>query len=122
MLSLLTAAVMLFMVLLSGAAAADFILKWDPHPEADLAGYKIHYKEKSYGEPYDGQGAAQGDSPIIVPVALLQDPDNPQYQITGLKDNKIYFFVLTAYDDADPANESDYSNVMSNLRFTHLIE
>jgi hypothetical protein len=51
MLSLLTAAVMLFMVLLSGAA--------------------------------------QGDSPIIVPLALLQDPDNPQYQITGLEDNKI---------------------------------
>jgi len=51
MLSLLTAAVMLFMVLLSGAA--------------------------------------QGDSPIIVPLALLQDPDNSQYQITGLEDNKI---------------------------------
>ena len=118
-LSLITAAVMLFMVLLSGAAAADFTLRWDPNLEGDLAGYKIHYKEKSYGEPYDGQGAAQGDSPIIVPLALLEDPDNPQYQITGLKDNKIYFFVLTAYDDADPANESDYSNVMSNLRFTH---
>jgi hypothetical protein len=119
MLSLLTAAVMLFMVLLSGVAAADVTLRWDPNLEGDLAGYKIHYKEKSYGEPYDGQGAAQGDSPIIVPLALLEDPDNPQYQITGLKDNKIYFFVLTAYDDADPANESDYSNVMSNLRFTH---
>ena len=119
MLSLLTAAVMLFMVLLSGAAAADFTLGWDPNPEGDLAGYKIYYKEKSYGEPYDGQDADQGDSPIIVPLALLEDPDNPQYQITGLKDNKIYFFVLTAYDDADPANESDYSNVMSNLRFTH---
>ena len=89
MLSMLTAAVMLFLVLLSGAAAADFILKWDPHPEADLAGYKIYYKEKFYGEPYDGKGAAQGDSPIIVPLALLQDPDNPQYQITGLEDNKI---------------------------------
>ena len=85
MLSLLTAAVMLFMVLLSGAAAADVTLRWDPNTEADLAGYKIYYKEKSYGEPYDGQG----DSPIIVPLALLQYPDNPQYQITGLEDNKI---------------------------------
>ena len=88
-LSLLTAAVILIVVLPSGAAAADFTLRWDPNLEEDLAGYKIYYKEKFYGEPYDGKGAAQGDSPIIVPLALLQDPDNPQYQITGLEDNKI---------------------------------
>jgi hypothetical protein len=118
-LSLLTAAVMLFMVLPSGAAAADFTLRWDPNPEADLAGYKVHYKEKSHGEPYDGQGADQGNSPIIVRLALLEDTDNPQYQITGLQDNKIYFFVLTAYDQGDPPHESDYSNIASKLRITH---
>jgi hypothetical protein len=106
-------------VLLSGAAAADFTLRWDPNPEADLAGYKVHYKEKSHGEPYDGQGADQGNSPIIVRLALLEDTDNPQYQITGLQDNKIYFFVLTAYDQGDPPHESDYSNIASKLRITH---
>jgi len=118
-LSLLAASVMFFMLLLSGAAAADFTLGWDPNREEDLAGYKIYYKEKFYSEPYDGKDAEQGDSPIIVPRILLKDPDNPQFRITGLKDNKIYFFILTAFDNSDPANESDFSNVISNLRITH---
>jgi hypothetical protein len=118
-LSLLSAVAILFLVLLSGAAAADLTLRWDPNLEEDLAGYKFYYKEKSYGEPYDGKGADQGDSPIIIPLTSLADPENPQFQITGLADNKIYFFVLTAYDDAEPANESEYSNAMSNLHITH---
>ena len=118
-LSLLSAVAILLLVLPSGAAAAEITLRWDPNQEEDLAGYKIYYKDKSYGEPYDGKGADQGDSPIRVPLPLLADPENPQFRITGLADNKIYFFVLTAYDDSDPANESDYSNVMSNLRITH---
>ena len=50
-LSLLFAAVILFMVFPSAAAAADFTLGWNPNQEEDLSGYKIHYKEKSYGEP-----------------------------------------------------------------------
>ena len=60
MLSLLTAAVMLFMVLLSGAAAADFTLGWDPNPEGNLAGYKIYYKEKSHGESHGGRAGVGG--------------------------------------------------------------
>ena len=119
MLSLLSAAVILLMVLPSVSAAAGITLGWDPNQEEDLAGYKIYYKEKSYGEPYDGESADQGDSPIIVPLSLLADPDNPHFHITGLDDNKVYFFVLTAFDNGDPANESDYSNVMSNLHITH---
>jgi hypothetical protein len=94
-LSLLTAAVMLFMVLLSGAAAAYFTLRWDPNPEEDLAGYKIHYKEESYGEPYDGQDADQGDSPIIVPLVLLEDPENPQSQITGCETFESSYFAAS---------------------------
>ena len=118
-LSLLFAAVILFMVFPSAAAAADFTLGWNPNQEEDLSGYKIHYKEKSYGEPYDGEGADQGDSPIIVPRTSLANPDYPQYRITGLDDNKVYFFVLTAFDNADPPTESGYSNAMSNLVITH---
>jgi hypothetical protein len=53
-LSLLFAAVILFMVFPSAAAAADFTLGWNPNQEEDLSGYKIHYKEKSYGEPGGG--------------------------------------------------------------------
>jgi len=115
---LLAAAMCLFLFPAS-LIAADLSIAWDPNQEEDLAGYKIYYKDKSYGEPYDGKGAVQGNSPIKVPLTSLADPENPQFKITGLADNKIYFFVLTAYDDAEPANESGYSNVMSNLHFTH---
>ena len=116
---LLSTVVMFLFLFPTSLIAAEITLRWDPNLEEDLSGYKIHYKEKSYGEPYDRTGADQGDSPITVPLNSLVDPDNPQIRITGLKDNKIYFFVLTAYDDAEPANESNYSNVMSNLHITH---
>ncbi len=116
---LLSAVVMFLLLFPANLMAAEITLRWDPNLEDDLAGYKIHYKEKSFGEPYDGKGADQGESPILVPLILLENPDNPQYRITGLKDNKIYFFAMTAYDQDDPPNESDYSNIMSNLRITH---
>jgi len=118
MLSLFTAVATLILILPSGAAAADITLRWDPNREKNLAGYKIYYRDKSYGEPYDGKDADQGISPIKIPLASLTDPENPQFKITGLVGNRIYFFVLTAYDAAEPANESDYSNVMSDLRLT----
>ena len=118
-LSLLSAAIILLLILPLCADTAEVTLRWDPNQEEDLAGYKIYYKEKSYGEPYDGKGAFQGNSPIKVPLISLADPENPQFKITALADNKIYYFVLTAYDDAEPANESGYSNVMSNLHITH---
>jgi hypothetical protein len=119
---LLSAVVMSVLLLPADLIAADLTLRWDPNQEEGLAGYKIHYKEKSYGEPYDGKGAEQGDSPIIVPLTSLADPENPQFRITGLADNKIFFVVLTAFDDAEPANESEYSNVMSNLHISHPAE
>ena len=115
---LLPAVVMFLFLFPPNLIAFDVTLRWDPNQEEDLAGYKIHYKEKSYGEPYEGQGADQGASPIIVPLILLEDPDNPQYRITGLVDNKVYFFAMTAYDQEDTPHESDYSNITSNLRIT----
>ena len=91
MLSLLSAAVMLFMVLPSGAAAADITLGWDPNQEEDLAGYKIYYKEKSYGEPYDGEGADQGDSPIIVPLSFSKILTTPNFVSPDWKTTKSIF-------------------------------
>jgi len=115
---LLLAVLAWFLLFPPGIIAADFTLAWDPNQEEDLAGYKIYYKEKSYGEPYDSEDADQGKSPITVPLILLEDRDNPQYRLTGLPDNKIYFFAVTAYDQDDPPNESDYSNIASNLAIT----
>ena len=107
-----------FLLFPPGIVAADFTLRWNPNQEEALAGYKIYYKAKSYGEPYDGEDADQGPSPITVPIILIEDHDNPQYRLTGLDDNKIYFFAVKAYDQEDPPNESDFSNIASNLAIT----
>jgi hypothetical protein len=63
--------------------------------------------------PYDGTGADQGTSPITVAVQDLGDPNNPEYTFTGLNDNEVYFFVVTAYDDG--GLESSYSNEVNIL-------
>jgi hypothetical protein len=87
----------------------DRSFAWDANTEPDLAGYYIHYKNGS-GEPYDGTGAVEGDSPIKIPLSSLLDPANPVYTIHGLSDFETFYFVATAYDIY--GNESDYSNVL----------
>jgi hypothetical protein len=95
-------------------SAAQVTLAWDANTESDLAGYKIYYKTGSPGEPYNGTGADQGPAPIIVPLYEFSDPDNPEYRLTGLSDEEVYYFVVTAYDNEDPENESSFSNWVSN--------
>ena len=86
----------------------DRSFAWDANTEPDLAGYNIYYKDGNSGTPYDGTGADEGNSPIQIPIASLNDPENPEYTIHGLSDTETYFFVITAYDIF--GNESDFSN------------
>ena len=81
-------------------------LAWAANTEPDLAGYYLYYKIGNPSEPFDGTGVSQGDSPIKIPLAQLSDPDNPEYTLTGLDDQAVYYFVLTAYDNEDPENET----------------
>lgn len=83
------------------AWAGSVILEWDPNTEPDLAGYKIYYKIGSSGEPYNGTGAAEGDSPIDVGNVT-------EFILSGLTEGLTYYFVATAYDTE--GLESDYSN------------
>lgn len=89
---------LLFFLFATFAHSAQLSLIWDPNPETDLSGYKLHYKTVSSGGPYDGTGADQGPSPITLPIGGLTDPNNPAYTLTGLDDNEFYFFVVTAYN------------------------
>ncbi len=88
--------------------AADVTLAWSGNSESDLTGYYIYYKTGSSGAPYNGTVAVEGNSPIQVPVAELDNPAYPEYTIHGLSDTETTYFVLTAYDTE--GNESGYSN------------
>ena len=96
---------------------ADITLIWDANTEDDLAGYKLYYKVDVSGEPYDGTNANEGTSPIDIPLTTSGfDPENPEFTMTGLPNEYIYFIALTAYDTSD--NESGYSNEVSSFYFT----
>jgi len=81
--------------------AKDVTLEWDPNTEPDLAGYEVYYKAGSSGEPYDGTGATEGDSPIDV-------GDVTTFTLHSLADDVTYFLVVKAYDTE--GLYSDYSN------------
>jgi hypothetical protein len=93
-----------FVVFQQPVWAKDITLAWDPNTEPDLAGYKIYYKPGASGGQnlanYPGKGAAEGDSPIFVP---LQEDENfdagmVQFTLHGLDEAKTYCFVVTAYN------------------------
>jgi PKD repeat protein len=93
---------------------------WDANTEPHLSGYKIYYKTGSPGPPYDGVGATQGDSPIVIELdpngdgdtsdGDLSDPASPEFTIDGLSDTETTYSVVTAYSVDD---ESGYSNELS---------
>lgn len=79
------------------------ILKWDANDAYDLAGYKVYYDFDNSQPPYDGTGAAEGNSGEI----FIYGTETAQ--LTGLPEGVMYVTV-TAFDYE--GNESDYSNVV----------
>ena len=101
---------LVFCLLTTFANSAEVTLLWDSNTESDLAGYKIYYNIYS-GEPYDGEDADQGLSPITVDINELDNSNNPEFTLTGLDEAETYFFAITAYDYEEL--ESDLSNEVS---------
>jgi len=106
-----TNSIPLIFFLAEPGCAMDATLQWSANTEPDIAGYKIYYKTGYTGPVYDGIGATEGDSPVIVTIQELYDADQPEYTIHGLEDSEVYYFVLTAFDVDD--FESAYSNEVS---------
>lgn len=87
------------------AAAGTVTLLWDaPETDADggpltgLAGYVLYWGESS------------GDYPTNIDVG-----NATTYTLTGLPEDVPLYFVVTAYDDASPRNESKPSNEVSGV-------
>lgn len=81
--------------------AIDATLQWSANTESDIYGYKIYYKTGYPGPAYNGTGAVEGDSPVIITLQDLYNPGQPEYTIHGLDDAEAHYFVLTAYDVDD---------------------
>jgi len=90
--------------------ASSFTLRWDAASAPDIAGYKIYYKTDSTAPTYNGTGLSEGNSPIDVPISKLDNPNSPEIKIHGLRNNNVYHFVLTTYDNE--GRESGFSKEM----------
>ncbi|MCD6188562.1 MAG: fibronectin type III domain-containing protein [Desulfuromusa sp.] len=100
-----------FLILVNSAFCQDITLSWDPSPTPEVAGYKIYYQQDNANYPFDGTGAAEGNSPVDV-------GDTLSATLTELGDEVVYFFTVTAYSDD---SESSYSNIVSNSWLPALI-
>ena len=99
--ALMVLVAMLFVFMAAPAFALDVTLAWDANTESNLAGYKIYYNLTQDGEPYNGTGATEGDSPIDVGNVT-------EFSLHGFPDDASVRFVATAYNDQ--GLESGYSN------------
>jgi hypothetical protein len=90
------------------ARAVDVTLAWDVPTGASFSGYKLYYDGDDDMEMYQGVGADQGDSPVIIYNEDLDDPDAPTITLTGLNEGQYYYFTVTAF--VADGIESNYSN------------
>jgi hypothetical protein len=87
---ILTIAAVCLLMASAPAFAQNVSLAWDPNREADVAGYKVHYKSAN-NSSFNGTGAVQGSSPITV-------GNLTSLQIMGLEENKTWCFAVSAYN------------------------
>jgi len=79
------------------SAAQKVVLSWDANAEKDIAGYQLHYANKS-GAPYKGTFADQGPSPIDIPLSSFKDPTKLRFELTGVPPCSDIFLSLKAYN------------------------
>ena len=103
------------------AFAGSATLTWSANAEPDLAGYKIYY----------GTSPRSGNCPTGGYPNSLDVGNVLTYTVNNLTEGQIYYFSITAYDNASPRNESSCSaevnktiasGAITNLKFTPRIE
>lgn len=76
-------------------------LKWLMNSEKDLKGYKIYYGTNP--GVYFGKDALEGESPVRI-------GKRNEFELTGLKENILYYITVTAYDDENGEHEGEFSD------------
>jgi hypothetical protein len=107
LISVVILASFLSMVFGSVCFASTVVLQWEPVADSDLGGYKVYYQADSSAQPFQGTGADQGPSPIVVPKNLSQTTAT----ISGLDLTRSYYFAVVAYNTT--GIESPYSNIVT---------
>ena len=91
-------AIILVLLMISYAPAAQKVFTWDANTEADLAGYRLYMSNTS---------GSYGTTPI---ATIPAGTETLNYDVSP---DGTYYFVMTAYDTND--NESGYSNEVSTV-------
>jgi hypothetical protein len=85
--------IVLLLALEGSGYAMDVTIGWDASSGTGVAGYAVYYGTASGNyAPSSGDYATQGAPPISV------GPGVTQITLTGLNDNKDYFFAVQAFD------------------------
>ncbi len=105
---------MMLTLMTTSAFAAKVTFTWTANSETNLAGYKLYYG----GAPgvYDGDLGDLGPSPVDIPLAALEDAQDPEFSLTGMPSCIHLHFVLTAYNTEGA--ESDYSDAVDATMVT----
>ncbi len=87
----------------------EITVSWSAVNVVDLKEYRVYYDTDSATSPYNGKGANQGDSPIIV------SKSSTSIKITGIIPFVTYYITITAVDNTN--YESSYSTVVSTAAY-----
>lgn len=91
-------------VFASTVFARDFTFSWAVNTDS-VDGYKLYYKLGDGNPPFDGTGAAEGSSPVVIEGGNITT-----FTLHGLPDTTSrYYFALTAYKGTA---ESNYSKII----------
>jgi len=81
------------------SSARDVAFSWSENPET-IDGYRLYYKTGSSGASYDGSGATEGPSPVVV-------GNTTSFTLHGLSDSETYYFAITAYSGSVESGFTD---------------
>jgi hypothetical protein len=79
-------------------------LVWSPVREEGVRGYLVYY---GY-EPGNYHGAEGGRGPSPIDVGAVSE-----FTLSGLKNGRLYYFAVVAYDGTDPPHRSGFSREVS---------